>query len=102
MTIYRLLHRGSVDKSVVSLSSLRLKLYNPCSHGGAGEQGAKEGGEEMERMTVQEAADYLKISVQQVRYMMDIGKLKIGMVVRHKKRNTYLIYRELLEGVKLT
>lgn len=56
----------------------------------------------MERMTVQEAADYLKISVQQVRYMMDIGKLKIGMVVRHKKRNTYLIYRELLEGVKLT
>ena len=92
-----------MGKSVVSLSSsYKLYIYIPCSHGGAGEQERKKEGEEMERMTVQEAADYLKISVQQVRYMMDIGKLKIGMVVRHKKRNTYLIYRELLEGVKLT
>lgn len=54
----------------------------------------------MERMTVQEAADYLKITPALVRYLMDKGVLKIGKVVRNKKRNTYIIYRELIkEGV---
>lgn len=54
----------------------------------------------MERMTVREAADYLKITPALVRYLMDKGTLKIGKVVRNKKRNTYLIYREFIEGVK--
>ncbi len=55
----------------------------------------------VERMTVKEAAEYLDITPALLRYLMDIGELKIGKVVRNKRRNTYLIYRELIkEGVK--
>lgn len=59
------------------------------------------GGEKVERMTVQEAAEYLGITPQLLRMLMDKGELRIGKVVRNKRRNTYLIYRELIEeGVK--
>jgi excisionase family DNA binding protein len=53
-------------------------------------------------MTVQEAAEYLGITPQLLRMLMDKGELRIGKVVRNKRRNTYLIYRELIEeGVKV-
>jgi excisionase family DNA binding protein len=55
----------------------------------------------MTRMTVKEAAEYLGITPALLRYLMDRGELKIGKVIRNEKRNTYLIYREYLEGVKL-
>lgn len=51
----------------------------------------------MERMTVREAANYLQITPALLRYLMDRGELKIGKVVRNKKRNTYIIYRELIK-----
>lgn len=54
----------------------------------------------MTRMTVKEAARCLGITPQLLRMLMDRGELNIGKVVRNKRRNTYLIYREYLEGVK--
>ena len=54
----------------------------------------------MTRMTVKEAARYLGITPQLLRMLMDRGELNIGKVVRNKRRNTYLIYREYLEGAK--
>lgn len=61
---------------------------------------ARKGDDDMERLTVREAANYLQITPALLRYLMDRGELKIGKVVRNKKRNTYIIYRELIkEGV---
>ena len=50
----------------------------------------------MERLTVKQAAKELGITPQLLRMLMDRGELPIGKVVRNKRRNTYLIYREYL------
>lgn len=50
----------------------------------------------MERMSVAEAAEVLGISTESLRYWMEQGKLKIGKVIKGRKRNTYLIFREMV------
>jgi excisionase family DNA binding protein len=51
----------------------------------------------MERVTVKDAAALLGLHPYTVRYWMETGRLPIGRVIKGKKKNSYLIYRELLE-----
>lgn len=49
------------------------------------------------RITIKEASKALGIHEDSVRYLMKKGKLPIGIVRTSKKRNTYYVYREMLE-----
>ena len=50
----------------------------------------------MERLTVMQAAQLLGIAPETVRYLMEKGELPIGRVIKNQRRNTYLIFRELV------
>lgn len=51
----------------------------------------------MERITVREAARFLQTTPLTVRVAMEQGILPIGIVVKKQQRNTYLVYKELLQ-----
>ena len=59
---------------------------------------------ERERISTQEAADILGVSVNFLRHQMRLGNLKIGKVIKtgcEKKPHAYLIYRDLVEKVRV-
>ena len=49
-----------------------------------------------ERLSVMQAAQLLGIAPETVRYLMEKGELPIGRVIKNQRRNTFLIYRELV------
>ncbi len=51
----------------------------------------------MERVPVKDASVMLGLHPDTLRIMMTTGELPIGRVVKGKRRNTYLIYKNLLE-----
>lgn len=59
-------------------------------------------GEPVERVSVKEAAEELKLNQEMLRYMMQADKLPIGCAFKKpgSKRWVYVIYRGLLEQYK--
>lgn len=53
----------------------------------------------MTRITVKEAADRLSVTEEQIHSLMQ-GGLNIGFVIRGKRRNTYIVYKELIERLE--
>ena len=56
--------------------------------------------EKLERVTVAQASEELCITPLTLRIMMECGILPIGIVKKSIKRNTYIIYRNMLDEFK--
>ncbi len=59
---------------------------------------------ERERISTHEAAEILGVSVNFLRHQMRLGNLRIGKVIKTgspQKEHAYLIYRDLVEKVRI-